>query len=260
MAIDVSKPSIARMYNFFLGGNENFAVDREACRELLLAAPSTREICQINRLFLKRAVHHLAADLKIRQFIDHGAGLPAQDNVHQVAQAADREARVVYIDNDPMVVAQGRLLLDENEQTAFLAEDIRRTEAIWRSEKVTRLISCNEPVAALFVSVLHCLKRKDDPWKLIRDVTRRLPSGSCVVICQMASEDTGARARLNEYLGGVDGRWGEVRSFTDVERFFDGLEPIGEIGEVSRWRPDIYSGVRQTSWEWVAYGGVAQVP
>ncbi|GAA3747730.1 SAM-dependent methyltransferase [Streptomyces sp. NEAU-PBA10] len=260
MTIDVSKPSIARMYNFFLGGNDNFSVDREACRNLLAAAPSTREICQINRHFLKRAVHHLAADLGIRQFIDHGAGLPAQDNVHQVAQAANRDARVLYIDNDPMVVAQGRLLLDENDQTAFLDQDIRRTADIWGSAEVARLIFRDEPVAALFVSVLHCLTREDNPWALVHDVVSRLPSGSYVVICQMASENEQVRGRLNDYLCGLEDRWGEVRSFDEVERFFDGLEPVGEIGEVSRWWPDGYATPRQTSWEWVAYGGVARVP
>ncbi len=161
--IDVTIPSVARMYDYYLGGKDNYAVDRAACEELDQVVPSTRALAVNNRRFLRRVVRWLAEEQGVRQFIDHGSGLPTQDNVHEVAQRVAPDARVVYIDNDPIVLAHGRALLEENRNTAVIQADMRDTDGILGHPEVTRLIDFDRPVAALFVSVLHCIPDEDDP-------------------------------------------------------------------------------------------------
>lgn len=258
-SIDVSQPSIARMYDYLLGGTDNFESDRVACRELLRIAPNTRELAVINRLFLKRVVRFLA-ESGIRQFLDHGSGLPTQDNVHQVAQAVAPESRVVYIDSDPLVLAQGRLLLETNGRTAVINADMRQTDQILQRREVRDLIDTEQPVAALFVSVLHCIPDEDDPWALVRHIAGELPSGSYLVVCQLASDDRRIREEVDTFMRSTtEGNWGRVRSFDEVRRFFDELQVVDEICEVSQWRPDSQVAPRMATLEWVEFGGVAKI-
>ncbi|MCC5036662.1 SAM-dependent methyltransferase [Streptomyces sp. WAC 00631] len=260
--IDVNVPSVARMYDYFLGGKDNYAVDREASDELLKVVPSTRELALNNRQFLARVVRRLAEDHGIRQFLDHGSGLPTQNNVHQVAQSVDPSSRVVYVDNDPIVLAHGRALLEENENTAVITADMRDTDGIFNHPEVERLIDFDEPVAALFVSVLHCIKDEDDPAGLIRTVRDRLAPGSFMVICQLVSEDAATREFVTDFMDkSTHGNWGRVRQQRDLEQFFEGLE-ILEPGlvEVSTWRPDTDLAPRQRTQEWIEYGGVGRLP
>lgn len=248
------------MYDYLLGGRDNFAVDREACDELLEMAPSTRELAKINRLYLKRVVHWLAQQ-GCDQFLDHGSGLPTQDNVHQVAQRVNRDASVVYVDNDPVVLAYGRSQLDENAGTAVIQADMRDTEGIFGHPDAVRLLDLKRPVAALFVSVLHCIPDADDPWALVRRVTEKLPSGSYVVICQLASQSAELRDNVTEFMHRTTGgQWGRVRSFEEVHSFFDGLELLDRLSDVSEWRPDTELAPRQATQEWLEYGGLARVP
>jgi hypothetical protein len=159
------------MYDYLINGTDNYESDRVACRELLEIAPSTRELALINRAFLVRAVRYLAQECGVRRFIDHGSGLPTRPNVHQVAQQTDPAARVVYIATDPLVLAHGRLMLAENLKTTAVVEaDMRDVEANFQHEEIARLLEDGEPVAALFVSVLHCIPDRDDPWQLVKSV------------------------------------------------------------------------------------------
>jgi S-adenosyl methyltransferase len=259
-AIDVSVPSVARMYDYFLGGKDNYAVDREASEELLKVVPSTRELALNNRRFLRRAVRVLAEEYGVRQFLDHGSGLPTQDNVHQVAQAVDPESKVVYVDNDPIVLAHGRALLDENDNTAVIQADMRDTDGIFGHQEVRRLIDLSRPVAALFVSVLHCVPDRDDPAGLVRRVADRLPPGSFLVVCQLVSEDRAVRDFVTDFMdASTRGNWGRVRREKDVHRFLGGLD-ILEPGlvEVSTWRPGPDRGPRQLTAEWIEFGGVGR--
>lgn len=262
--IDVSTPSVARMYDFLLGGTDNYVADREACAELLRMAPSSRELALINRAFLVRAVRYLAAECGVRRFIDYGSGLPTRPNVHQVAQEADPSSEVVYIDNDPSVVAHGLMMLAEDPTTtAVLQADMRHIDTIFACREVRHLLRDRRPVAALFVSVLHCIPDRDDPWALIRRVAGRLPPGSYMVISQLASDDAELRAKITAFMKDTThGAWGRVRSLRAVNRFFDGLELLeaDEPVEVSRWRPDSDLGPRQATQEWIEYGGVARIP
>jgi SAM-dependent methyltransferase len=260
--IDITVPSVARMYDYYLGGKDNYAVDREASEELLKVVPSTRELALNNRGFLRRAVRRLAEEHGVRQFLDHGSGLPTQDNVHQVAQQVDPAARVVYIDNDPIVLAHGRALLEENENTAVIQADMRHTDAILGHPEVRRLIDLSQPVAALFVSVLHCIPDSSDPAGLVRRVADRLAPGSFLVVCQLVSEDKATRDHVTEFMDeSTRGNWGRVRQAHEVEAFFEGLE-ILEPGlvEVSTWRPDSDLGPKQATREWIEFGGVARRP
>ncbi|MFG3281494.1 SAM-dependent methyltransferase [Streptomyces sp. NPDC048111] len=263
MAIDVSTPSVARMYDFLIDGTDNYESDREACRALLKMAPSTRELALINRAFLVRAVRHLARDRGIRRFIDHGSGLPTRPNVHQVAQESQPGARVVYIDNDPLVHAHGRLMLAEDlRTTAVVQADMRDVEGNFGRPEVRALLEDGEPVAALFVSVLHCVPDADDPWQLVRDVADRLPDGSYLVISQLASDDAQLRADVTEFMRRITGgTWGRVRSTAEVRRYFDGLalQRADEPVEVSTWCPDTDIAPRQATQEWIEYGGVAKI-
>ncbi|MFI9833749.1 SAM-dependent methyltransferase [Streptomyces sp. NPDC051913] len=259
--VDVTVPSVARMYDHLLGGRDNYPADRAACDELLHHVPSMRELALNNRQFLRRVVHVLAAEYGIRQFIDHGSGLPTQDNVHEVAQRVDPDSRVVYIDNDPIVRRIGGLLLESNENTAVLQADMRDTDAIFSSEPVDRLIDPTEPVAALFVSVLHCLPDSSQPARLIAQVADRLPAGSMMVVCQLVSDSAQVRDVVTRLMDvQTQGHWGRVREKADVAAFCAPLDLVEPgLVEVSAWRPGQDDVPAQLTWEWEEYGGVGFV-
>jgi hypothetical protein len=258
--IDVSVPSVARMYDYFLGGKDNFPSDREASDALAEAAPGTQALAINNRRYLQRAVRVLAEEYGIRQFLDHGSGLPTQDNVHQIAQRVDPASRVVYIDSDPIVLAHGRALLADNDRTTVITADMRDTEAIWSAPEVVKLIDPGEPVAALFVSVLHCIPDADDPAGLVRRVLDRLAPGSFVVVSHLVGEDDADRERLTDFmLTATQGNWGRVRKADDVRSWFEGLELLDPgLVEISTWRPDGTDGPVQETSEWIEFGGVAR--
>jgi len=257
--IDENVPSVARMYDYYLGGKDNYEVDRRASDELSAAAPGTRALAINNRRFLVRAVRFLADERGIRQFLDHGSGLPTQDNVHQVAQRVDPTARVVYVDNDPIVLAHGRALLQTDTTTSVIQSDVRDVEAIFNEPEVKELLDLNEPVAALFVSFLHCIPDADDPAVLVGRVMNRLAPGSALVISHLASEDEGTRSQLTEFMqAATQGNWGRVRTAAEIARFFDGLDVLDPgLVEISTWRPDSELGEVQATHEWIEYGGIA---
>lgn len=262
-SIDTESPSVARMYDYYLGGTDNYAVDRVACEELLKIVPDTRALALNNRAFLRRVVRTLAADYDIRQFVDHGSGLPTRDNVHQVAQAVDRTAKVLYIDEDPSVLAYGRTLLDQDDHSTLLLQaDMRDSPEILKRDVVRRMFDFREPIAALFVSVLHCLPDDPghrDPRELVRAVAAELCPGSFLVVCQLVSEDRRIREDVNAFMAReTNGNWGEVRSPEAVNDFVAGFEML-EPGflEVTDWRPDAEPRVIQST-DFIEYGGVVR--
>jgi S-adenosyl methyltransferase len=264
-SINSDVPTAARMYDHYLGGKDNYAADREACAELDKVVPSTRALAVNNRAFLRRVVRTLAAEHGIRQFLDHGSGLPTQDNVHQVAQSVDPTSHVVYVDNDPMVLVHGRALLEQDERTAVVQADVRDTDQIFDHPETRRLVDLSQPVAVLFNSVMHCIpdSETDGPPALARRVSRRLAPGSFMVMCQLVSEDPEVRGFVTEFMGqATQGHWGRVRQEKDVAELFEvaGLE-ILEPGlvEVSTWRPDNEVMPRQVTQEWIEFGGVGKI-
>ncbi|RCG21529.1 SAM-dependent methyltransferase [Streptomyces diacarni] len=259
-AVDVTVPSVSRMYDHYLGGKDNYAVDREAVAALDRKVPGTRALALDNRSFLRRVVHVLSREYGVRQFIDHGSGLPTQDNVHQVAQRVDGGARVVYVDNDPIVLAHGRALLEENARTAVIRADMRDTDAIFDSPEVGRLIDRGAPVALLFVSVMHCLPDASDPVALVERVMARVPSGSFIVLNQLVSLDAETREFVTDFMGrSTQGQWGRVREPHEVAGYFAGLDVIDPgLVEITGWRPDSDLRCRHTDDVWFEYGGVAR--
>ncbi|MFF4212106.1 SAM-dependent methyltransferase [Streptomyces sp. NPDC001796] len=262
-SIDATVPTAARMYDYYLGGKDNYAADRAACEELDKVVPSTRALALNNRRFLQRVVRTLAEEYGIRQFLDHGSGLPTQDNVHQVAQRIDAASHVVYVDSDPMVLVHGRALLEQDERTVVIQADMRDTETIFTHPETRRLIDFSQPVAVLFNSVMHCIpdSETDGPPALVRRVADRLVPGSFMVMCQLVSEDAQVRDFVTDFMDqATQGHWGRVRQEKDVEAWFDGMD-ILEPGlvEVSTWRPDSEVAPRQLTQEWIEFGGVGRI-
>jgi hypothetical protein len=259
--IDVTVPSVARMYDYLLDGKDNYPADRTATEQLLQQVPSMKVLALNNRDFLRRVVRVLAEEYGISQFVDHGSGLPTVDNVHEIVQRINPDARVVYTDNDPIVLAHGRALLEQNENTAVITADFRDTESIWGSDEVKRLIRMDEPIAALFVSVLHCIKDSDDPAGVVDRVRAKLPPGSFLVVCQLVSEDEETRRGVTEFMDvSTGGNWGRVREPADVAGYLHGLELLEPgLVEVSTWRADNDLAPKQATHEWIEYGGVARI-
>ncbi|MEV7926050.1 SAM-dependent methyltransferase [Kitasatospora sp. NPDC088779] len=257
--VNVEIPAAARMYDFLGGGTNNFPADRRSAEDLLVIAPSSRELVLQNRAFLMRAVESIVRDHGITQILDHGSGFPAERNVHQVAQAADRDCKVVYIDNDPTVVLHSQALLDENENVRILGADITDPAAVRKGTE--GFIDFDKPVAALFVSVLHCLADDLQAAEVVRESIRDLRPGSVVVLCQLVSDRADFRRQVTGFMREcTGGKWGRVRSRDEVADFFDGLD-VKEPGlvDVSHWRPDTEVLPRQRSDEWITYGGLAVV-
>jgi hypothetical protein len=259
--IDTSVPHVARVYDYWLGGKNNYAVDREAGDEAIRAYPDMRSSVRANRAFLRRSVRYLAEEAGIRQFLDVGTGLPSANNTHEVAQAAAPESRIVYVDNDPIVLAHARALLTSNPHgaTGYLDADARDTAAILTG--AGELLDFSEPVAVMLIAILQLITDADDPYKLVAELTAAIPSGSFLVITHVAG-DMGrmtpgaleAARRLSELLP----QRVNPRGREQVARFFDGLELIEPgVVPIQQWRPASDDEAAAPAALW---GGVARKP
>jgi len=188
-------PSPARMYDYYLGGKDNYASDRRAAAEIYKQIPDLPEVARDNRAFLQRAVR-ASAEAGIRQFIDVGTGLPTQGNVHEIAQGIDAASRVVYVDNDPIVLAHARALLTSGPRgaTAYIDADLRDPDAIFRHPDLRNLIDFDQPVGLLMIAVLHFITDEEDPWGLVSRYRSYLAAGSQLAIAHATSEDRPAEA------------------------------------------------------------------
>ncbi len=259
--IDTTVPHSARIWNYWLGGEDNYAVDREAGDAWLAVQPEVVDLARAQRAFLGRAVRHLAGEVGIRQFLDIGSGLPTAENTHEVAQSVAPESRVVYVDNDPLVLAHARALLTSTPEgeTRYLHADVHDTEALL--EGVQEALDLTQPVAVLFMGVLGHVAGLEDARRIITSVMDRMPSGSYVTLCDgIHPDDDGGRNQQaqDDYAetGAVAYR---SRSREELAGLFDGFELV-EPGFVSVpfWRPEpIEVGDPQ---DLVAYGGVARKP
>ncbi|MEN3584262.1 SAM-dependent methyltransferase [Streptomyces sp. ZYX-F-203] len=239
--IDMTVPSVSRMYDYYLGGSHNFEVDRQAARKAMEFIPGLPKIMQANRAFLRRAVRHAAGE-GIGQFLDVGSGIPTFGNVHEVARGATPGARVAYVDHDPVAVAHGQAMLADRDDADAVAGDLREPAGIRSHPAVRRLIDFDRPVAVLLVAVLHFVTDADDPWAAVAELCAGLAPGSLLVISHASYE--GIPVPAERARGTVD-VYEEIRSplvmrdRADIERFFRGF-PMVEPGLVptARWRPD----------------------
>ena len=188
--IDLTKPSAARMYDYYLGGKDNFAADRATAEQAMQSWGAVRTAVRENRAFLGRAVRHLVSEAGIRQFLDIGTGLPSANNVHEVAQEVAPGCRVVYVDNDPIVLAHARVLLDSHPdgRTAYIDADLRDPAGILSDPVVSETLDLSQPVALMLVAILHFLTDEDDPAGIVAHLLDALPAGSYLVASHVTPE------------------------------------------------------------------------
>lgn len=235
--VDVTTPSVARLYDYYLGGKDNYAVDRVAAEKILTIAPELRLAARENRAFLGRAVRHLA-QTGIRQFLDIGAGLPTQGNVHEVAHQIAPDARVVYADNDPIVLAHSRALLKGGDNVATIRGDLRRPEEILSDPTVRSLIDFSQPVAVLLVAILHFIPDEADPAGIVATLRDVLAPGSRLVLSHGTRDARGAAVEKGTEVYEQATAPLVLRTRDEIRRLFDGFE-LADPGLVwlPEWRP-----------------------
>jgi hypothetical protein len=258
-SFDTSVAHPARIWDYLLGGKDNFAADREAAEKVLEVTPVVAEVARADRAFLARVVRHLAADLGIRQFLDIGTGLPTANNTHEVAQREAPESRIVYVDNDPIVLAHARALLASNPKgaTAYIDADARDTDRILA--EAARTLDFGKPVAVMFLGILLFIPDEDDPHAITARLMDAMPSGSYLAITHGASDIQAVAA--------AEGRYNEhsavhmkLRTKAEISRFFDGLELTGPgVVPINRWQPD-GSGAGAAGQDLPAYAALGRKP
>jgi hypothetical protein len=245
--IDISSPNPARIHDFLLGGKANFGVDREAAAQLTRATPYMRENARHNRSFLQRAVNQLAVKAGIRQFIDIGSGLPTQGHVHEVAQKVNPDARVVYVDRDPQVVAHARVLLSNQTCSTAIFGDLRRPDTVLAHADLHRLIDLDRPVVLLLIAVLESLADAENPADMVAKLIQTLAPGSYLVISH-------ATADLCPVTEGP-----HARPYSEIRNLFAGLRLVEPgLVDIRDWRPEgpDHRSIAPT----IYYGGIGQKP
>jgi S-adenosyl methyltransferase len=256
---DTSVPHPARVYNAILGGKDNYEADRVAAEATIRAFPGNAQAALANRAFLARAVNYLAAEAGIRQFLDIGTGLPSADNTHEVAQAAAPGCRVVYVDNDPVVLAHARALLTSAEPgaTSYIQADLRDPGKIL--QQAARLLDFTQPVAVMLIAVLHLIADDDNPHQLVNTLLDAVPAGSYLAVSHLAND------LYPEQMAELARGFNEqspvkvvLRNRAEISRFFDGLELTDPgISQVSRWRP---RSDQEAAAPAILWAGVARKP
>jgi SAM-dependent methyltransferase len=240
--LDTSVAHPARIYDYWLGGKDNFAADREAAEQAIQANPFVRPGVRANRGFLRRAVRHMVAEAGIRQFLDIGTGLPSANNTHEVAQAVAPGSRVVYVDNDPIVLVHARALLTGTSEgaTAYLDADLRDPDMILL--QAAKTLDLSQPVAVMLLLILHLIPDSSDPHAIVAQLMDALAPGSYLAISHPASDiEPEAMAEMARRLNARQrpDTQGRLRGQADVCRFFDGLELLAPgLVQPHLWRPD----------------------
>jgi len=237
--IELDRPNVARVYDYWLGGSHIYLADQDLGRAMVAVEPNTRAIARANRAFLARAVRFLAG-AGISQFLDIGSGIPADGDVHEVAQRACPAARVAYVDIDPVAVAARRAALAGNARAVAVEGDLRDPKEILAGERVGKLIDFEQPVGLLLVAVLHFLADSDDPWGAVATLRDALPPGSYLALSHATDESRPkvVHAAQRVFSRGWQGH-GRARSRAEILRFFDGFGLVDPgLVYVPQWRPD----------------------
>lgn len=236
--IDIDRASVARMYDYYLGGSHNFAADRRAADALIARTPNVLGAVKANRAFLRRAVHRVV-ERGVTQFLDIGSGLPAVGNVHEVAQARVPTARVCYVDNDPVAVAHSQDILAGTRHTAALQADLRQPGAILADRRVRNLLDFDRPVALMLVAVLHFIADEAQPAELVATLCKPLAPGSVLVISHGSREVDEAYVQAGVQVYQTTSSALRLRTRSEVTAFFDGLtlEPPGVV-YAPQWHPE----------------------
>jgi hypothetical protein len=257
--IDASTPQSARIWNYWLGGKDNYAVDRAAGDDVRSRIPDIADGARAERAFLTRVVRHLVGEVGIRQFLDVGTGLPVMDNTHEVAQRIAPESRIVYVDNDPIVLAHARALLTSTPEgaTAYLDADLRDPEPILAG--AARTLDLDRPVGLMLLGVLNHIMDDDLAYPVVAKLVEAMPAGSYVALTHSTAEIHGER--MLEVMRDTTARGGtpiRARDRTEITRFFDGMELLDPgVVTCSRWRPDV-TGAGDPKPVYL-FGGVARI-
>ncbi|HXQ55202.1 MAG TPA: SAM-dependent methyltransferase [Actinomycetes bacterium] len=258
--IDATVPNSARIWNYWLGGKDNYPVDREAGDDYRAIYPEIVGVARASRRFLTRAVRYLAGEAALRQFLDIGTGLPTAENTHEVAQRVAADARVVYVDNDPVVLAHARALLTSTQGvTAYIDADLHDPERILAA--ALRTLDFTQPIGLMLLGILGHVGDDDEAQAIVRRLLAALPSGSYLTVCDGTNiiSEAGVEAqRLYNESGAVPYR---LRTPDQIAAFFEGLELV-EPGVVSctRWRPDTAELASGAPAEMDQFAGVARKP
>jgi len=255
--LDTTVAHPARVYDYWLGGKDNFAADREAAERVLAVIPDLRWRVRANRAFLARTVRFLAVDVGVRQFLDIGTGIPTANNTHAVAQATTPTSRIVYVDNDPIVLTHARALLTSTPEgcTDYLHADLRDPESI--IEGASRTLDFGQPITVMLLGVLHLVQDSEDPWGIVTSLMAAVPSGSYLVISHPALDIHPGQAEAQKLYNERVATQQTLRSRADVARFLEGMELVDPgLVQVHQWRPD--PGVVVPAGIASAYGAVGR--
>ncbi|MFE0021507.1 SAM-dependent methyltransferase [Amycolatopsis sp. NPDC059021] len=261
--VDITVPSVARLYDYILGGGHNFAVDRAMGEQIERVMPGAREAARINRAFLGRVVRFMV-DRGIRQFLDIGSGIPTVANVHEVARAADPECRVVYVDRDAVAVAHSELILADVDHAAVVRADMREPEAIFASPQVRELLNLDEPVGLLMLLMLHWIPDEADPLGLMRQYHDALASGSHLAITHVShdNQETGLTEVADVIKRSKSPDQVNARTHARIVELFDGFDLVepGLVG-CGEWRPSGPADISgQAAMNTLLYAGVGVKP
>lgn len=238
--IDVERPSVARMYDYYLGGSHNFAADRAAAGAMMAAVPEAPLMAQANRAFMRRAVHFLT-EAGVRQFLDIGSGIPTVGNVHEIADRVAPDSRVVYVDVDPVAVAHSREILSQHDRATVIQEDLRRPDRILAHPDLHALLDLSQPVALMVVAVLHFVADHDRPAECLRTLREALAPGSFLVLSQASDEGQfgdAARNDAEQVYRNTDNPL-ILRDRAELTALFDGFDLVEPgLVWVPQWRPD----------------------
>lgn len=259
--VDTQRANAARVYDYFLGGTHNFRPDQDAARALLAVEPGAFNVARANRNFLGRAVRFLSA-AGIRQFIDIGSGIPTQGNVHEVAQQADPDARIVYADIDPVAIAHSKAILADNPTAAIINADLRAPDTILSSETTQKLIDFTQPVGLLLVAVLHFISEAEDPCHLVARLRDLLAPGSYLVLSHFTDEARSSTASAAEKVYNRSVATSVVmRSRADILRFFDGFDLVDPgVVYIPDWRPEAAESLPDDPAMYLGLAGVGRKP
>jgi hypothetical protein len=259
-SIDTTVAHSARRYDYWLGGKDNFAADRESGDAIAAAFPSVRIAVIENRRFVRRAVAFLAEHAGIRQFLDIGTGIPTSPNVHEIAQGITPASRVAYVDNDPIVLAHARALLASSAEgaTAYIDADLRDPDKIINNDELRKTLDFSRPLALMLAAILHFIPDQEDPYGIVARLVNALPKGSYLVM----SHATNDFLTPEEVADIVAGRYGPffARSEAEFARFFAGSELVSPgIASVAEWRAEAEPRPRPTAAEAYTYCAVGRV-
>lgn len=263
--IDTTQPSIARVYDAFVGGKDNYEVDRAVMQQLVQIAPEAAQTGRLCRQWLIRTVRFMAGHAGISQFLDCGSGLPTAENTHQAAQRINPEAHAVYVDNDPMVAAHGRALLEENERTHFTVADLTKPEELLNDPVVVKNIDFDQPIGLIHCNTVHHVPDEAKPGEVMAAYIDALPSGSYVALCHLYNPSDGSelaelaedcQSRFMSLMGSC-----HFRSRPEIMSYFGDLELVEPgLTELFNWWPDGPRITPPAPGDHLLLGGVARKP